>query len=57
MHDEWTLAERSLWIFRYLSQGDGGKTQKPGNLTAVYKRQFSIPRKAFVDTEIGTTGR
>jgi hypothetical protein len=62
MHHEWTVAERSLWIFRYLSQGGCGKTQKPGpqkvrNLSAVYKRQSSIPSKTFVDTEIGTTGR
>lgn len=62
MHDEWAIAERSLWIFRYLTQGDRGKIQKPGpqkvrNFSAVYKRQFSIPSKTFVDTEIGATGR
>ena len=62
MYDEWTVAERSLWKFRYLTQGDCGKTQKPGpqkvrKLSAVYKRQFSIPSKTFVDIEAGKNGR
>jgi len=47
-------------VFRYLTQSDRGKTQKPGpqkvrNLSADYKRQFSTPSKTFVDTEIGKT--
>jgi len=62
MHDEWTVAERSLWIFGYLSQGDRGKSQKSGpqkdrNFSAVYKSQFSITSKTFVDTKNGTTER
>jgi len=62
MHDEWAVAERRLWIFRYLTQGDRGKTQKPGpqkvrKLSPVYKRQFSIPSKTFVDTVIGKSER
>jgi hypothetical protein len=53
MDDEWTVAEGSLWIFRYLTAGDCGKTQKPEpqnvpTLSAVYKTPFSIPSKTFV---------
>ena len=62
MHDGGTVTERSLWVFPCLTQGDCGKTQKPGpqkvrNLSAVYERQLSIPSKTFVNTETGTTGR